>query len=267
VDRSVRAVSPKVLALDEALPEVQGDFRLFFQWFREREDIENETRIHDSAHRDPQLQAVRRAIPALIPGFDNLRVQRNPLRMLVNKGDWRLYIDQLSDGEKGLLAMTGDLARRLAMANPCADDPLLGGGVVLIDEIELHLHPRWQGRVVPALERTFPNCQFILTTHSPQVLSRVRREQIVLLSRFRRVEHLPYTEGRDSNAILDELMGVPSRPEDATAEIDALAQLLDIDDLEGAARKLAELEKRFGPDDRDVIRLGAMLHALGEGEP
>ena len=129
--------------------------------------------------------------------------------MVVKKSEQTLYFDQLSDGEKCLLAMTGDIARRLAMANPYADNPLQGGGVVLIDEIELHLHPGWQRRVVPALERTFPNVQFILTTHSPQVLSSVAREQIVLLSGFQAVSRLPYTEGRDSNAILSELMGVP----------------------------------------------------------
>jgi energy-coupling factor transporter ATP-binding protein EcfA2 len=264
VDRRVRAISPKVLSHDESIPDTHGDLRLFFQWFREREDIENETRIHDSAHRDPQLQAVRRAVPALIPGFENLRVQRNPLRMLVNKGDYRLYVDQLSDGEKGLLALAGDVARRLAAANPYADDPLRGGGVVLIDEVELHLHPAWQRRIIPALEKTFPNCQFILTTHSPQVLSSVPHEHVVLLSKFRRVEHIPYTEGRDSNAILGELMGVSSRPEDAANEIERLAELIDAEDLDSAERKIEELSKRFGPDDRDLIRFGAMLRALRE---
>src|SRR5262249_41436262 len=155
-------------AYEGALAQGRSDFPLFFEWFRAREDLENETRIHDSEYRDHQLEAVRRAVHALVPELDNLRVQRSSMRMLVDKGAQTFFVDQLPDGERCLLAMVGDLARRLAMANPYADDPLRGGGVALIDEIELHLYPGWQRRVIPALEQTFPNCQFILTTHSPQ---------------------------------------------------------------------------------------------------
>ena len=120
-------------AYDGALAGSRSNFRLFFEWFRQREDLENEERIHRSEHRDHQLEAVRRAIHSLVPEFSDLRVRRSPLGMVVNKGERMLYVDQLSDGEKCLLAMVGDLARRLAMANPLADDPLQGGGVVLID--------------------------------------------------------------------------------------------------------------------------------------
>ena len=136
----------------------------------------------------------------------------------------------------------------------------------MIDEIELHLHPRWQRAILPALAETFPGCQFVVTTHSPQVLSRVPRDQILLFSRFKRVEHIPHTEGRDTNAILAQLMGVPSRPEDAAAEIDDLARLIDAEDLEGARAKLADLQERFGPNDTDLLRLGAILHTI-EGDP
>lgn len=69
----------------------------------------------------------------------------------------------------------GDLARKLAIANPSRENPLEGEGVVLIDEVDLHLHPSWQGRMMP-LFRTFPNIQFIVTTHSPKVLSEIKDE-------------------------------------------------------------------------------------------
>lgn len=72
--------------------------------------------------------------------------------------------------------MVGDLARRLAIANHNMKNPLLGKGIVLIDEIELHLHPSWQGRIVSVLMETFPNIQFIITTNSPKVLSELRRD-------------------------------------------------------------------------------------------
>ncbi|WP_309143275.1 AAA family ATPase [Nostoc sp. CHAB 5836] len=120
---------------------------------------------------------------SLIPSFSKLRVRRSPLRMTVIKQGEELIVNQLSDGEKCLLAMVGDLARRLAIANPSLPDPLQGSGVVLIDEIELHLHPKWQREIIPALTRTFPNCQFIVTTHSPQVISQVKPEGIYILEK------------------------------------------------------------------------------------
>lgn len=145
--------------------------------------MENEERRDNSAYRDRQLEAVRQAIASLLPGFSSLQVRQSPLRMTISKDSEDLVITQLSDGEKCLMAMVGDIARRLAIANPNRDDPLQGSGIILIDEIELHLHPGWQQRVIPSLTKTFPNCQFIVTTHSPQVVSHVKSEGIYLLEK------------------------------------------------------------------------------------
>lgn len=71
------------------------------------------------------------------------------------------------------MTLFGDLSRRLALANPQLENPCEGEGVVLIDEIDLHLHPSWQRQIVPALKRTFPHVQFIITTNSPQVLGEI----------------------------------------------------------------------------------------------
>lgn len=169
------------------LEGARTDFRLFFEWFREREDLENERRVRGSSPSlfvDPQLQAVRDAIPRMMPGFGDLHVERAPLRMVITKRDQRLHIDQLSDGEKCLLALVGDLARRLVLANPLAPAPLERPAVVLIDEIDLHLHPAWQRTVLPKLRAVFPACQFIVTTHSPQVLASVHSSQVRLLDNF-----------------------------------------------------------------------------------
>ncbi|UQA62733.1 AAA family ATPase [Polyangium aurulentum] len=264
---------PQFAAYDNAFEIGQRSFEDVVGWFRRQEDLENEIRLGGQPeHRDPHLEAVRQAVlrfmDTLAPGtFSDLRVARNPLdtskaSLRLQKGSHHLTLDNLSDGERGSLVLVADLAQRLAAANPGASDPLAGTGVVLIDEIELHLHPGWQRKILPALTKTFPGCQFIVATHSPQVLSRVPREQVVLLSGFKVVESLPYTEGRDSNAILTELMGVPGRPEDAAAEVDALAHLIDDEDFAAAKRKLRELEKRLGPNDSDLLRLDAMLRAM-----
>ncbi len=158
-------------AYDDALTGA-ANFRKFFDWFRNREDLENEQRLAVGS-RDPQLTAVRTALEAFLPEFSDFTIRRNPLRFAVKKAGVVLRVDHLSDGEKTMIAMIGDLARRLAMANPGLENPLTGKAVVLIDEIDLHLHPAWQRRVVGQLVEVFPQCQFIISTHSPQVLGEV----------------------------------------------------------------------------------------------
>lgn len=238
-------------ALDGIVASSQLDFRSFFEWFRNREDFENEYRIRDSAYRDHQLEAVRNAVSSLMPDFKELRVQRVPLAMMVGKGDWTLTIDQLSGGERNLLALVGDLARRLAMANPYLDNPLEGGGVVLIDEIELHLHPGWQRAIIPALERTFPHCQFIITTHSPTVLGHVDRDSVFVLvpdGLNISATHPRMSRGLDANRVLLELMGVDERPTDIKQRIEQIYSLLGGGKLAEARTEIAVLEGEIGSD-------------------
>ena len=92
-----------------------------------------------------------------------------------------LNLSQLSDGERSFLALVSDLGRRLALANPLLENPLDGAGVVLIDELELHLHPKWQLEVVEKLRSAFPNIQFIVTTHSPFILQTAREGEVMKL--------------------------------------------------------------------------------------
>ncbi|MCK6592582.1 MAG: AAA family ATPase, partial [Polyangiaceae bacterium] len=271
--RAVDVEIPQLAAYDNAFEIGQQSFEGVVDWFRREEDLENEVRLRgESGGLNPRLDAVRQAVlrfmDRLSPNtFDELRVRRDPLDaskagLVLRKEGHELDLHNLSDGERGCLVLVADLAQRLAAANPGAPDPLAGVGIVLIDEIELHLHPRWQREILPALCDTFPGCQLIVATHSPHILSRVPREQILLLSKFHVVERLPHTEGRDTNAILAELMGVPKRPDDAAEAIDDLAHLIDREDFSAAHRKLSDLEKRFGPDDQDLLHLSAMMRAL-----
>ncbi|CAN1211147.1 ATPase AAA-type core domain-containing protein [Tumidithrix helvetica PCC 7403] len=243
------------------------DFADFFIWFRNEEDLENEIRLdNDPAYVNKHLQAVREAIPSLMPEFSNLKVRRSPLRMIVSKQEQELVIDQLSDGEKNLLAMVGDLARRLAIANPSLENPLQGSGIVLIDEIELHLHPQWQRRIIPALTQTFPNLQFIVTTHSPQVLSNVRKENVFILEDFKLVENTPYTYGRDSNSILFELMNVKKRPDESQKQIDKCFYLIDEGRIEEAKKELQKLSDLLGEHDSEVVEANALISFLTDGD-
>lgn len=251
-------------AYDGALNRGESNFRLFFEWFRLREDLENEIRLNQSPEfRDSQLDAVRKAIEGLVPGFSNPRVRRAPTqRMTVTKGDQELEISQLSDGEKCLMALVGDLARRLSIAQPQSATPLLGQGVALIDELELHLHPAWQREVVPALTRVFPGVQFILSTHSPQVLSELVADRVLLLepvNRTIRVAHPSSTYGRDTNRILEDVMNVCDRPARIKEKIDALYLSLADDRFEDAATLLRDLEGTLGADEPELVRAGVLI--------
>lgn len=108
----------------------------------------------------------------------------------------------------------GDLARRMALANPSMPNPLEGEGVVLIDEIDLHMHPSWQRKVMGVLKKTFPNIQFIVTTHSPQVLGELNEDYniFVLYHQDKCIVGRKYDSfiGWDSNVLLEEVMGTPS---------------------------------------------------------
>jgi len=240
----------------EAYDEV--DFRIFFEWFRNREDLENEIRLNnDNNYRDPQLDAVRQAIKSMMEGFTNLRVKRSPLRMVLEKRGQELIINQLSDGEKCLLAMVGDIARRLAILNN-SDNPLAGEGIILIDEIELHLHPGWQRKIIPNLEKTFPKCQFIVTTHSPQIVSHVK--SVYLLKETEEgiaVEKLP-SYGKDSNYILEVLMETQERPPEVKEKILELFRLIE-HDLSKAKEKREELAKQIDPEDPTLLKADVLI--------
>ena len=127
-----------------------------------------------------------------------------------------LTLDQLSGGYRIILALVADLARRMAQGNPQEEEPLKCEAVVLIDEIELHLHPEWQQRVLDDLLRTFPNTQFLVSTHSPQVLTTVLPERVVELSRASGTIVAGHasapTYGAESGDVLLTVMGVRSRP-------------------------------------------------------
>jgi predicted ATP-binding protein involved in virulence len=167
------------------------------------------------AQRGKTLDWVKKAINEFVSDFTHLRIQRSPYPdMLIDKNDVTLSVLQLSQGERSLLALVGDIARRLVLLNPSRENPLEGDGVVLIDEIDLHLHPKWQQSVLPNLLNTFPNIQFITTTHSPQVLTTVPNECIRVLSSDGVTIPQVQTLGEESRTTLEDVMHVDSRPTD-----------------------------------------------------
>jgi predicted ATP-binding protein involved in virulence len=242
------------------------DFRTFFEWFRNREDYENQVRSRDDHNFvDTQLHAVRMATEKLLYGFTDLKVERDPvMRMRVSKEGIRLDINQLSDGEKCLLAMIGDLARRAAMSNPASQNPLECYGVVIIDEVELHLHPMWQQKAVSMLRHVFPNIQFLLSTHSPQVLGNVPDDMKVfelsnLESQFSILE-LNTLRGWDVNSILENNMKTPSQNLEVKEEIDKAYELVSVGEYSLVEEIVNDLEKITNNKNADVVKLKFLIN-------
>lgn len=266
-----------------------NDFRLFFEWFRGREDIENEKLREFSLNsrgifqkdfqleaqedfRDAQLEAVRSAVQEIIPDFANLRVKRTPLRMVltkkIQKKEIEIQVDLLSDGEKCTLSMVGDLARRLSIANPSLSNPLKGDGIVIIDEIDLHLHPSWEISILPKLQKTFPNCQFIVSTHSPLVLSQQKADSIFLLTHDEegKIEfsHPKVANGLTANEILDLLMNAPNMSPAIKDAIDKIYSAIEKEKWDEATNQIAEIRKNTGADVPELTKVETYLSLCRE---
>jgi predicted ATP-binding protein involved in virulence len=262
------------------------DFRRFFEWFREREDVENESGISQeildkllvaldgndevwtqlsklsASSRDRQLTAVRAAIANFMPGFGNLRVRRKPrLHMSIDKDGETLNVLQLSQGEKSLMALVGDIARRLAMMNPdlnVLENPLHGDGIVLIDEVDMHLHPSWQRKVIQRLTDTFPNCQFILTTHSPLVISDCKD---VLVYSLDDGELSPVLSqyGQDANSVLLDVMDTHIRNATVTKRLNDLLDLIQDRRFGEAKATLLDLERELPTNNLELSKARLLL--------
>lgn len=298
------------------------DFRRFFEWFREREDIENEEqsrrvelffdndlnifdkmkvmlgdyannsykreqdnievvkdngvesigmsvqdvlekienlKISKYIYQDKQLNAVRTAITAFMPDLSNIRVQRKPrLHMAVDKDGRSLNVMQLSQGEKSLMALVGDIARRLAMMNPALDDPLQGDGIILIDEVDMHLHPSWQRNLVPRFTATFPNCQIILSTHSPLVISDQKGILVYLLSDGE-IGALPPLYGADVNTVLLEAMDTDVRNPDINDKLNDLLDAIHDGDFNNAKMLMQALGRELPAGNMELAKARLLL--------
>jgi predicted ATP-binding protein involved in virulence len=169
----------------------------------------------------------------------------------------------LSDGQRIMLTMIGDLAKRAITLNPHMGREVLQRivGIVTIDELDLHLHPRWQRRVIHDLKRTFPRIQFIATTHSPQLIGEALPDEIRILENWD-VWTPDHSFGIDSNRILQELMRAPSRNEKTQQLLSELAGKIDTEDLDSAKALVVKLAEELGAGDAEVTRATTLISML-----
>jgi predicted ATP-binding protein involved in virulence len=170
-----------------------------------------------------------------------------------------LRLDQLSSGELILLMLVADITRRLLLMTeePSIEKIQQSQGIVLIDEIELHLHPKWQRNIVPALTKTFPNIQFIITTHSPQVLSYVPNGSAFSIENGN--AYPVNTYGRDNEWILETIMDDIARPKEIQAKLDTLFDLIRNNEIDKAKQLRKEIATEIGDDEVELLKADILI--------
>ena len=243
-------------ALDPSLDEAP-----LLQWLQDemlgdvarREAGEPERFLHTTV-----MDVVARATPSVTSAWYDPAEQGPVVRF---KDGHVAPWSELSDGYHIYIALVADIARRAVMLNQFDAGKAAARveGVILIDELDLHLHPRWQRVALPGLRRVFPRLQFVVTTHSPQVLSSVENRQVRWLVNGEVREHDVHVWGRDTNAILRDHMHTDDRDEAGKDVLRELYDAIDGGDRDAATRLLERLRRRWGDDDPEFIRAQGFL--------
>lgn len=201
--------------------------------------------------------------------FD-LDTHRLMLEFETSEGVARKFaMDEMSDGYKNTLSMIGDIAYRMAVLNPMLEEEALEKtpGIVLIDEIDLHLHPQWQQTILKDLHAIFPKVQFIVSSHAPAVINSISREQIRILDNGEIYLPSAQTYGRDANSILREVMKVSERPSDIKERMELFNRYMDENNYKEADKTLKKIEDIVGTTDPDIAAARTSLELeilLGE---
>jgi predicted ATP-binding protein involved in virulence len=207
----------------------QLDYKSTLLWFKEADNMEARyiRDNNDLNYRLTELQAVRHVISKiLLDRYEKPTLNKSGLELtLREKNTNNIYtLTQLSHGFKAMLTLAIDLARRMIQANQNIEFNDINSilslpAIVLIDEIELHLHPSWQQTVIPTLRAVFPETQFIITTHSPQVITSIENKYIRILDGQNIYTSDLGTFGASSERVLEHIFEVKPRPDNKVTNV------------------------------------------------
>ena len=245
----------------------ESNEKLMLKWF-EKMTIQQAQRGKTS----PELDTVEKAVSCCFAGITgagdvvtqfNLDTHSLDILYTDHSGEKiRVPMKNLSDGYKNTIGMIADIAYRMAVMNPQLLDNVLTEtpGIVLIDEVDLHLHPRWQQRILRDLQTLFPKVQFIVSTHAPLVISSVKKENLLVLAENGDTHPLSgEVYGKDVNYILDGVMETSRRPTPVQEMFDHFYRTLETENWVQAQIELENLEKTIGPDDSELIQARVTL--------
>ena len=213
------------------------------------------------------FRAAKEAIRSSLPGCRSVEysvVEQTLVMEMEGKGAQPFHL--LSDGQRIMVGLVADIAIKAAILNPHLGESVLQEtpGVVLIDEIDLHLHPRWQRHLVTDLKRTFPNIQFFATTHSPQVIGETPPEQIIKLEADGQWSRPDQTIGLSSDEILEFIMQASTRNQESQKELDRLERYLEEADFEQAQGLLCEMRKKYNGELKDIAAAESYMEQMDQ---
>lgn len=235
------------------------NLKLMMNWFAKM-TIQKYQNQENGLGAIPELEAVFAAMEkccSQITGFDNVKIQYNmgTKELDVAYTDavgerMRIPINRLSDGYKSTISLVADIAYRMAVLNPQFLENVCNetDGIVLIDEVDLHLHPAWQQRILSDLTSIFPKVQFIVTTHAPEIINSVASENVITIENNQAVPVSVETYGKDANGILRSVMRVAERPQLVKEKFNDFYKAIDANDYPEAEDILEDLENRIGED-------------------
>jgi predicted ATP-binding protein involved in virulence len=247
------AVSTKVSRLDGYAGwfDAASSLKEFEQWFigKTLERLQKIARTKRSIDFDDELTWLGAALKQALPQCEGIEYDLD-IRSLVVHWDkaTTLPFDSLSDGQRGMIALFADIARRMCLLNPHMRSKVLThtSGLVIIDELDMHLHPAWQRHIAGALTAAFPKVQFVTASHSPQIIGSLKPEEVIMLSNGD-VSHPRVTYGLDSSSVLEEVMGVSKREQEIDQLLNELFTTLADNDITKATQQLAALKSK-APD-------------------
>ena len=229
-------------AYADALRSRELKLRELVRWWAVQDQLGRE----DSRHHN-RLSAIIEIALSFLQQYTDISLDASQQSLCFKKPNGQeIDVRQLSDGERNVLALILDLSRRLVLANDETDDPLSESkALVIIDELDLHLHPNWQRTIVDRLTETFPSCQFIATTHSPLIFGEVKPERIILIDNGT-ANRPSQSLGMDTNWILRHLMGVTERETDTKQELDRIEKLIEDENYDAATEAIESLRSTVG---------------------
>ena len=255
-----------------------ANVKLMMDWFRKK-TIQMAGKDGTALNSYITLPVVYRAMAECFErstGYKEIHLQynldTNEIDCYYTDGEERMRIplSQMSDGYKGTISLVADIAYRMAVLNPQKGTAAITetDGVVLIDEIDLHLHPAWQHHVLADLQEIFPKVQFIVTTHAPAVISSARSDNLVKLSDFQVSRVHEEIHGNDINSLLKQVMDVSDRNPEVASLFDRFHELLGAKNYDAAENALDDIAQKRNYHDQEVARcrVKLRLERLREGQ-
>lgn len=235
--------------------------------------------LRESKKGEEEIENVRNAIKSSLGAngcgiISDIEIRHNDSEVIFLLADGReVKTDLLSDGYRRLVSIVIDIAFRCALLNKTiygTEAYKHSHGTVIIDEIDEHLHPELQVRVLKALHNTFPNIQFIVSTHAPLVMSSVETNEDNVVYKLEYKDGIYShkelnTYGLDATTIMELYMGKVSRDLDATSDFRKVFELIDSEDYQEARQILDSIKERYGSDTNpELVRAEAMLSFFEE---